>query len=153
MIYNVATLLKEPVGTVREYTLEDRIANPWDSQEQLLVQGTVHMLRTPRGLLVTASLSTTKEEECSRCLEHYRQALTPEIEDEFIPLVGVINGAPLALPEPDTFIISFEHVLDLTEAVRQAILLARPMKPLCREQCAGLCPQCGYNWNLGQCGC
>jgi uncharacterized protein len=44
-------------------------------------------------------------------------------------------------------------VLDLTEVVRQAIFLAIPMSPVCRADCAGLCPQCGQNLNEGQCHC
>jgi len=42
--------------------------------------------------------------------------------------------------------------MDLTEPVRQALLVALPMKPLCREDCAGICPQCGANRNETQCG-
>ena len=43
--------------------------------------------------------------------------------------------------------------LDLGEVVREQVLLALPLKPLCREDCRGLCPRCGQNRNLGPCGC
>jgi uncharacterized protein len=43
--------------------------------------------------------------------------------------------------------------LDLGEAVREQILLGLPLKPLCREDCQGLCPRCGKDRNLGPCGC
>ncbi|HUP28016.1 MAG TPA: DUF177 domain-containing protein, partial [Chloroflexia bacterium] len=51
------------------------------------------------------------------------------------------------------FDIDANHMMDLSEPVRQAILVALPMKPLCREDCKGLCPNCGANWNDGLCDC
>ena len=45
------------------------------------------------------------------------------------------------------------HEVDLTEPVRQSVLLEIPMKPLCRPDCAGLCPHCGKNRNEGPCDC
>jgi uncharacterized protein len=58
------------------------------------------------------------------------------------------------LPEDSGgFPIDGHHIIDMTEAVRQYILLTTPMKPLCREDCAGLCPVCGHNLNQGPCSC
>ena len=45
------------------------------------------------------------------------------------------------------------HVIDLTEAICQYALLAAPMKPLCHNDCAGLCQKCGHNLNKGPCAC
>ena len=46
-----------------------------------------------------------------------------------------------------------EGMLDLVELMREQFVLALPMKPLCAEDCRGLCPECGTNLNKGQCGC
>ena len=43
--------------------------------------------------------------------------------------------------------------IDLNELLREQFYLALPMKPLCRDDCKGLCPQCGTNWNTGTCTC
>lgn len=43
--------------------------------------------------------------------------------------------------------------LDITDDIRQAILLAVPLKLICRDDCRGLCPHCGTNWNTAMCGC
>ena len=51
------------------------------------------------------------------------------------------------------FPIGANGVLDLTEALREQILLALPMQPLCRADCQGLCVQCGKNLNEGTCDC
>jgi len=80
--------------------------------------------------------------------------LTLNIEDEYFPTTDVVSGASLPLPgEPGCFTIDEHHILDLTEAIRQYALLAVPMKPLCRGDCAGLCPNCGHNLNQGPCDC
>jgi uncharacterized protein len=46
-----------------------------------------------------------------------------------------------------------DGVIDLGQLVREQILLLLPMKPLCKESCAGLCPVCGTNLNTGSCAC
>jgi uncharacterized protein len=55
--------------------------------------------------------------------------------------------------EPEEFRLNDEQHLDLSEAVRQYEESARPMRPLCRPDCAGLCPNCGSDWNEGPCAC
>jgi uncharacterized protein len=77
-----------------------------------------------------------------------------EFEEEYFPVVDVVSGRSLSLTdEPGCFTIDEHHILDLTEAVRQYALLALPMKTLCRQDCAGLCPTCGRNLNQGGCDC
>jgi uncharacterized protein len=119
-----------------------------------LVHGDVTLTRTNRGIIANGVFDTTVKIDCSRCLCQFECPLHMQIQEEFFPLTDVNTGAPLALPdEPDAFTIDEQHILDLTEALRQSILLALPMKPLCREDCAGLCPQCGQNLNEKMCGC
>jgi uncharacterized protein len=80
--------------------------------------------------------------------------LVLDIEEEYFPVADVVSGASLPLPdEPGCFTIDEHHLLDLTGAVCQYMLLAIPMKPLCHEECAGLCPACGQNLNQGLCNC
>ena len=43
--------------------------------------------------------------------------------------------------------------IDLRDAVQEDVLMAVPMKTLCRPECKGLCPQCGADLNQGDCGC
>ena len=75
-------------------------------------------------------------------------------EERFYPTVDVVTGMPLpAIDEDEVFPIDGHHLLDLTEAVRQRVLLDLPMATLCKEDCAGLCAQCGHDLNLGPCEC
>jgi len=153
MQINVSQLLREPIGSTRDYQVNEvaEISGEWKS---CLFKGECSLLRTQRSILAKCALSTGVELTCSRCLGLFHYPLALNFEEEYLPTVDVTSGAPLPLPEDsDTFSIDEHHILDLTEAMRQYTLLAIPLKPLCREDCAGLCPSCGHNLNRGQCDC
>ncbi len=151
MPINVSQLIKAPIGLVRNYEVSEVVDIAGGS---CLVQGEVRLTRTNRGILAKARLHTDVEVTCSRCLSLFNCPLNLDIEDEYFPTTDVVSGMSLPLPEePGRFIIDEHHILALTEAIRQYALLAIPMKPLCREDCAGLCPICGHDLNQGSCGC
>jgi len=153
MQINVAQQLKSAVGSVRDYEVSETIDVTGDGNGSL-VQGKVSLMRTDRGILVKGVLNAEVELTCSRCLSLFNCPLTLNIEEEFFPTIDVVSGVSIPVPdEPGCFTIDERHVLDLNEAMRQCALLAIPMKPLCREDCAGLCPDCGHNLNLGACDC
>jgi uncharacterized protein len=156
MRINCAQLLKGPTGAARRLDLLEDISGIDDDLVILSpVTGPITLIRTADGILVTGSLVTDVELECRRCLEPFAAPVEMEIEEEFHPSVDIQTGAkiPVADTEEDATTIDEHHVLDLTEVVRQAIFLAIPMSPVCRADCAGLCPQCGQNLNEGQCDC
>lgn len=153
MQINVSQLLKASIGTTRHYEVNETV-DVNDDNNNRTVQGEVTLTRTDRGILARGTLETEVEVACSRCLSLFGCPLALNIEEVYFPTIDVVSGAPLPLPdEPGCFTIDERHVLDLTEAIRQYELLAIPMKPLCREDCAGLCPYCGHNLNQGPCGC
>ncbi len=151
MEINVSQQLKASVGSIRNYEVNETIDTGSGSS---MVQGKVRLMRTDRGILVKGILHTEVEVTCSRCLTLFSCPLGLNIEEEYFPATDVVSGTSLPLPEePGCFTIDERHTLDLTEAIRQSALLAIPMKPLCREDCAGLCPGCGHNLNQGPCNC
>ena len=112
------------------------------------------LVRSNISILVQGRLETQAEMTCSRCLKPFTLKITLKIQEEFFPTIDIITGARLPKPEdPGSFTIDEHHILDLTEAIRQYIITALPMKPLCKEDCAGLCSTCGKDLNLGDCGC
>lgn len=148
---NVSQQLKEPIGARRSYPVNDIVDIAGINS---MVHGEVRLTRTEQSILVEGTLYTALRSTCSRCLSLFNCPLTLNIEEEYFPTTDVVSGASLTLPEePGYFTIDEHHTLDLTEAVRQYALLAIPMKPLCREDCAGLCPSCGHNLNQGPCNC
>lgn len=148
---NVSQQLKASIGATRDYELSGIIDIEGGNAT---VKGTVRLIRTDRSILVGGSLHTEIELICSRCLNLFGSPLTLTIEEEYFPTTDVYNGTPLPLPdEPGCFTIDEHNILDLTEAIRQYAILAIPMKPLCHQDCAGLCPTCGANLNLSSCNC
>jgi uncharacterized protein len=153
MEINVSQQLKAPIGNVREYDASD-IDDVLGIGVSTKVEGAVKLTRTNRGILVQGTLYARIPVECSRCLKVFDYPLAIKIEEEFFPKIDVNSGAPLEIPdEPGGFMIDEHHILDLSEAIRQNALLALPMKPLCQEDCAGLCSTCGKDLNQGQCDC
>ena len=83
---------------------------------------------------------------CRRCAEPVSGELRIHVHERFA-------DAPLAgLSDEELYPIGDDHI-DLGPLVRDAVVLELPMAPLCREDCAGLCPRCGANRNEGDCGC
>lgn len=151
MQINVSQQLKAPIGSRWHYRVSEIIdINGANS----LLQGEVELMRIDRSLLAKCRLHTEIEFTCSRCLGLFRSPLTLNIEEEYFPTTNVVTGTSIPLPdEPGCFTIDENNILDLTESVRQYMLLTTPMKPLCDEDCAGLCPSCGCNLNQEPCNC
>jgi uncharacterized protein len=120
----------------------------------VMAQGTLRLLRTDRGILAKGNIHADIELTCGRCLIPFNHHLALNIEEEYFPTTDVNTGTAIPLPEePGAFTIDEHNILDLSEAIRQYALMAIPMKPLCRQDCAGLCPTCGTNLNQTPCTC
>jgi uncharacterized protein len=121
----------------------------------LETKGVAELLSNTLGeVRVRGELSVRLEVECDRCLEaavypiesrfdlFYRPANSGFLEEE----VGIDQGeAEIAFYDGEEF--------DLRDLVREQVLLQLPMQRLCRPDCRGICPQCGANRNLIDCGC
>lgn len=155
MLYNVAQLMKSPVGTSLESDIhEEDIQLDEDIKVVGPINGHVRMRRTNQGLLVDGWVDVTLELVCNRCLKVFEQPMHVPFIERFYPTVDIISGVSLPpIEEEDVFPIDDHHQVDLTEAVRQNVLLAIPLATICQEECAGLCSQCGHDLNLGPCEC
>ena len=148
---NVAQLLKAPVGSIRTFPVDDTLE---DNGTEYHVRGELTLIRSTNSVLVQGRLETKTNINCSRCLKPFTLKIPLKIQEEFFPTIDIITGMKLPEPEdPGSFTIDEHHILDLTEAIRQYIVTAIPMKPLCKEDCAGLCATCGKDLNLGKCDC
>ena len=153
MQINVLRELRQTIGAVSVVDFEEEIAR-FDDLVLHELTGSVSMLRTDRGLLVTVTVEGQLREGCSRCLKEIETPVEATFEEEYVPVLDANTGAPVrnALL-PDTFRIGPDFILDLHEGVRQYILMSEPAKPLCRPDCKGLCPNCGADLNQGACRC
>jgi len=151
--FNVSRLSHEEIGSVREHEVVARVLVS-DEPAHADFTGLVSMLRTKDGVLVTAKLAGKQAATCSRCLRETSLPIGITLEEEFLLSVDPHTNSLIAPPEdPDVFRVDERHILDLEEAVRQAWTSALPIQPLCREDCAGLCSQCGQDLNLRACSC
>lgn len=150
MQFNVAQLLKETIGAKRRYEIEEDISNlDPELMPVSLLEGTVQLLRTHSGILVTADLQVALEVNCSRCLEPVERPLHVHFEESFRPLTEVntgrfippqeFKGSEEELTDP-ALLIDDHHILDLSEIIRQNIWLALPMYPGCIWSEPELCP-------------
>jgi uncharacterized protein len=90
---------------------------------------------------------TVVQGECRRCLNPVTTPLSLEIG-------ALFTQDPEALDDPDSYAVAPDATeIDVTPAVREELLLAAPRYVVCREDCKGLCPQCGQDLNGGACGC
>lgn len=102
------------------------------------------------GVYVEANVKGSVRLTCSRCLSPFDKDLEIACEGKFMEDPGRMNKDD----EDDVEVFPLEGTYcNLDEMVRHEIALAIPMKPLCREDCRGLCPGCGKNLNEGDCDC
>lgn len=156
MLFNVAQLMKSDVGTslATDFQEDDEVTLDDDFNVVGPLKGHARMRRTNQGLLVDGWVDLTLKLNCTRCLKDFEQAMHVTFEELFYPTVDVVTGMPIpAFDEEEAFPLDDHHQLDLTEALRQNVLTAIPMVTLCREDCQGLCSQCGKDLNLGPCDC
>lgn len=156
MKLNVAQLLKSPVGTTREYDLEESPSSIEDQPLSQPVKVHLHLTRLNDGVLARGDVETAVETVCSRCIEPARQPIRFHFDEQFRPTIDINTGQTLDRDDDDAepvFTIDAEHMMDVGEVVRQGVVMEAPMHPLCQPSCRGLCPHCGANLNIVGCNC
>jgi len=108
----------------------------------IAVNGTY--LSSEERIVVNGEVTAEVISQCARCLKPVKNPIKAELDALF---------AREPDPEdPDRYIYEASQV-DLTEAVKDALVLALPLRYLCKEDCKGLCPKCGMDLNTGSCTC
>jgi uncharacterized protein len=103
---------------------------------------------------VNGHLSSELELTCSRCLEPFTLPVTTSFDLRYVPRTQNVGEGEQEVEEDDlTTAFYSDDRIDLGELITEQFQLALPMKPLCSDDCRGLCPQCGTNLNTGSCNC
>ena len=153
MLINVATLSQGPIGVSRRYYAEHESVSVPDAAFEQEITGPIRLIRSERGILVTASLDLEPVGlVCDRCLEAFEWPVHIEFDEEYVIARDPTTGYRIETDE-DEFTVDGSWHLDLSEAVRQYEESALPIQSICRPDCRGLCPTCGQNLNEGTCGC
>ena len=107
---------------------------------------------------LVGTVATVLELGCSRCLERFTLPIDASFDLRYLPEgAGLPEGEETedgALSDDDASAAFYrDDEIDLDGLIREQFYLALPMKPLCRPDCKGLCPQCGTNLNTDTCQC
>lgn len=145
------------IGTSHHYDVKEDCAEYEDLRCVKPIVGSMDFSNTGQLILVRGNLSTTVEADCSRCLEKVTIPLEVKVE-ELLPITG--SQAEMEELEEEEEILEEEaepffkdNIFDLSEYIRQMVLVEIPIRPLCKDVCKGLCPTCGGNLNEGPCNC
>lgn len=145
---NVAQIKKRLVGE-KPLAFDLESAELEISPEEMGIIGTVKLVGSISNagdvLLLQAHMECQVQRTCGRCLQEFVGVTKAEVVEKFYP-------ASADNIENDAFVYDSD-VIDITEPLREGLLLAEPMQALCKPDCRGLCPVCGADLNDGDCGC
>ena len=152
MKINIAQVKKE-LGSTQSFSFKTSAEEIGLGKEQLFLSECVIVegLITNKGMSfgVTGEINTRLKQCCSRCLEEMVTLIATTFSEEYREIDFKESGAA-----SDSEINYFKgDEIDITDLVRETLLLAEPIKPVCSETCRGLCPGCGVNLNLNTCDC
>lgn len=140
---NVGFIIHEEVGYSHEIPFEIENITLDDLALKNLV-GKVDIGRTPQGLVVQGKFEADTVLECVRCLGEFTYPLDWEFTELFAFNKKSVSESGLLLPE--------DVHIDLAPLLREYALLEIPIKPLHASDCKGLCPECGQDLNVRDCG-
>jgi len=153
MWINVAPLLKQPMGTVDEYSFSEAPIDPSGDNAALLeaafvdVAAQVRATHTTPGAYLEGTADAHLATVCGRCLRPTDAPVRAEFAEQYYATLAVETGSGLTVPPDDAKTIGSDFRIDLTELVREELILAAPIASLHAPDCRGLCPECGEDLN------
>ena len=112
------------------------------------------VFKSNREFRLVGRVSTVLELACGRCLEPFTLAIDLPFDLLYLPHTENKGEGETEIEDDDLETAFYrDEVIDLGQLMKEQFYLALPMKPLCRDACRGLCPQCGTNLNESSCEC
>ena len=140
---NVGFIVNATVGYNRDFPFEfDKYTD--DDLQLLNVSGNINIARTTQGLLATGNFTGTTSLDCVKCLGPFKMDLSWGFTELFAFKEENVTDSELLVPE--------DAQVDFRELFREYAILEYPIRPICSQDCQGLCPECGQNLNLKDCG-
>ncbi|MEK7528406.1 MAG: DUF177 domain-containing protein [Patescibacteria group bacterium] len=154
LTFKIASLLSQPDGVQEKYELDESLSFVDDPRILPTARITVSVLLMNLTHEVNVQLKDIMfeiEMVCDRCLRHFKQQIhIPLAEREFIT---DLDPSDISEDE-DIFLVDMRtRTIDITEMLRQEILLHFPSKAVCLDGCKGFCSQCGVDLNERACDC
>lgn len=145
---NVAEIKKKLVGEKSfDFSLSPKELDL--TEEDLQLVGNIEVKGTISNggdiLLLHAELDGQVQRQCGRCLKEFVAPTHAVVDERYYP-------ASAENLSDDALTYQFD-VVDITEALREGLLLAEPLQVLCKADCKGICPKCGADKNVKDCDC
>jgi uncharacterized protein len=149
------TRFRQPLSQLSRTFRPEEVAQEGDSYRIVApVELDLAIHKDKEAFRLEGTVRTELELPCSRCLEPFRLPVDVGVDLRYLPASAMSAEGEREVAEEDLETSYYrDDQIDLNELMREQFYLALPMKPLCREDCRGLCPQCGTNLNLGACEC
>lgn len=144
LVVNVVELLRWP-GTTKDVEVSLPAADLEFDDERIVdvpVDVSLHLESLSNGVTVHGTATATWSGQCRRCVTPLTVEMTIEVSELYQKV----------LEDPDAYVIENDQI-NLLPMVRENLLLAIPLGPLCRPDCPGLCPHCGIDLAEGSCDC
>ncbi len=142
---NVAELLRWP-GSTKDVEVACTAAELGIGDPRVAasapVTATIHVESLSDGVVVSGVVEAPWHDTCRRCLAEIDRVARAEVRDLF----------QIVVTDPDAFPVVGDQI-DLADLVRETVHLELPLAPLCRDDCAGICPTCGVDRNIEACTC
>ncbi len=144
-------IFHEEEGSIRQQLQVDAAELSLEDNAEFVnpIQLDLSIEKVGRTITINADIATRCLMECDRCLEPFDYSLRDNVK------VVLSTDQQFRDEEDDdiSYISESENEVDLTEPIRETLLLSLPQKRLCEQACKGLCPQCGKNLNVESCQC
>ena len=130
--------------------------NPVDERVSLIAPAAVNgkVRLSGNEVFVNGHVETRAQVECDRCLKPVELPVNADFTLEYIRDSDYESIETAELTEAEMSVSVFDGAaIDVDEIVKEQILLAVPTRMLCREDCKGICPECGADRNTGECNC
>ncbi len=118
------------------------------------VKGELRIDKVGAEVLIKGHTLTEIELTCSRCLNNFKKEVNLDISITYHPLSELKGDEVYELHDYEMEVDFYSgDEIDIDNLIEEEIILSIPMKPLCSEECKGLCPKCGADLNITSCGC
>lgn len=156
MFLNVRDMELRPLRISREFQIGeiDFLDAILRQTSPLKVEAKAELKQVLEEIRLTGHFSVDLELDCDRCLVPYRWPIQAEFDLLYAPESADTQPEEAGLKDDEAEVAFYKGAgLELEEVLREQVLLALPMRRVCREDCQGLCPTCGENWNDRECDC
>jgi uncharacterized protein len=145
--------LKKQIGLKKATHLSGNIGTETDDGYiNVYVDADLELTNTGRCILVTGIVKGQTDSVCVRCLNNFKLNVECKINEHFYQTEEIADKSIRPAKDEDYFLYKGTKI-DLTEALRQNILMAIPLKTICKPDCKGLCSSCGCDRNIQKCSC